>query len=741
MILRIAVPAPLRRNFDYLPPLEGLGNTGLVPGIRVTVPFGKRQMIGILVETVELASVDSERLKHAFKILDKTPVFNEELFSLLKWASEYYQYPLGMVLTNAIPALLRKGESFAIPTENRWRLTTAGQSLKLDQIPRAPRQVQLLSWMMSNGNTATAEQLNETEDKWRPIMAKLVAKAWVHIEQIREAETQPDITQDHPGIETGESIPRLNQAQQAAVASVLKQHAGYCAFLLDGVTGSGKTEVYLRIVAAVLKSRRQALVLVPEIGLTPQLIRRFRRRFNKTIAILHSGLTDTQRTRAWISAQTGQADIIIGTRSAVFAPLARPGVIIVDEEHDMSFKQQDGFRYCARDIAVIRAQRLLIPILLGSATPSLESLSNANLNRYRYLSLPKRAGEGNMPLVRIMDMRNQPMTDGLSKILLNSVSKHLAAGNQVLLFLNRRGYAPVLLCHACGWVARCERCESAMTLYQAQRRLRCHHCGKNQAVDPCCPNCKGTDLIPVGQGTERVEATLAACFPQTPVVRIDRDTTRRKNALKIKLELVNSGISCILVGTQMLAKGHHFPKVTFVGVINCDQGLFSADFRATERMAQLIVQVAGRAGRAERPGQVMIQTHYPEHPLLGCLIESGYRVFAQRLLEERCNAELPPYCYFALLRAEALAHDLPLRFLMDARQWAEGRCNPGVSLQGPVPAPMEKRAGRYRAQLLIQANKRTALHHVLTPWMQQLEESKLGRKVRWSIDVDPLEMY
>lgn len=741
MILRIAVPTPLRRNFDYLPPLEGVRDADLVPGIRVTVPFGKRQLIGILVEVVDQANINSKRLKHAFKILDKTPVFNEELFSLLKWASGYYQYPLGLVLANALPALLRKGESFAIPAENRWCLTTSGQSLQLDQMPRAPRQAQLLSWMMGNGGTATAAQLDETEGKWRPIMAKLVTKAWVHIEQVSEAETQRDAVQDHRGIETDESIPKLNQAQYEAVESVLNRQEGYGAFLLDGVTGSGKTEVYLRIVAAVLKSRRQALVLVPEIGLTPQLIRRFRRRFNNTIAILHSGLTDTQRTRAWISAQTGQADIIIGTRSAVFAPLAHPGIIILDEEHDMSFKQQDGFRYSARDIAVMRSQQLLIPILLGSATPSLESLGNANLNRYRYLSLPERAGEGNMPLVRIMDMRNQPMKDGLSQVLLDSVSKHLAAGGQVLLFLNRRGYAPALLCHACGWVARCERCDSSMTLYQAQRRLRCHHCGKNQAADPCCPGCKGMELIPVGQGTERVEAVLAECFPQTPVIRIDRDTTRRKDALKTKLELVNSGISCILVGTQMLAKGHHFPKVTFVGIVNCDQGLFSVDFRATERMAQLIVQVGGRAGRAERPGQVMIQTHYPEHPLLNCLIESGYRVFAQKLLEERRNAQLPPYSHFALLRAEALDHNLAVRFLTDARQWAEGRCNQGVSLQGPVPAPMEKRAGRYRAQLLIHANKRTALHRVLTPWMQQLEESKLGRKVRWSLDVDPMEMY
>jgi primosomal protein N' (replication factor Y) len=459
------------------------------------------------------------------------------------------------------------------------------------------------------------------------------------------------------------------------------------------------------------------------------------------VVVLHSGLSNQERLNAWLWARDGKASIVIGTRSAVFTPLARPAVIILDEEHDMSFKQQEGFRYSARDVAIKRGQLEKIPVVLGSATPSLESLENCHRRRYKKLELPQRAGSAKPPEVTVLDVRKQPMQDGLSALLLNAMRRHLAAGGQVLLFLNRRGYAPTLLCHDCGWVAKCKRCDAHMTLFAGQRRLRCHHCGAERPADPACPECASTELRPVGAGTERLEESLRRQFPDTGIARIDRDTTRRKGAMQSLLDSVHDGSSRILIGTQMLAKGHHFPEVTLVGMVDVDQGLFSADFRATERMAQLIVQVAGRAGRAEKKGQVLIQTHHPEHPLLQVLLQSGYAAFAKAALEERKQANLPPFSYLALLRAEAVDSGLPLQFLQQARRLAEAQQVGGVQILGPVPAPMERRAGRFRAQLLLQAGSRAVLHRLLTPWVLQLEGDKLGRKVRWSLDVDPQEMF
>jgi len=543
-----------------------------------------------------------------------------------------------------------------------------------------------------------------------------------------------------PSSSTADRPPALNAEQQAALDALQASLGTFGVSLLDGVTGSGKTEVYLGLIDAVLARGEQALVLVPEIGLTPQLLARFRARFAVPIAVLHSGLSDRERLDAWLAAREGEACIVIGTRSAVFTPLARPGVIILDEEHDASFKQQEGFRYSARDVAVKRGQLEGIPVLLGSATPSLETLHNARQGRYAHHRLSERAGIAEPPQVAVLDVRAQPMNHGLSMALVNAVRRHLEADGQVLLFLNRRGYAPTLLCHECGWVATCRRCDAHMTLFAGQRRLRCHHCGAERPADPACPACGSEALRPLGAGTERLEEALQGLFPDTGIARIDRDTTRRKGAMQAMLDEVHAGRARILVGTQMLAKGHHFPEVTLVGLIDIDQGLFSADFRATERMAQLITQVAGRAGRAERPGQVLIQTHHPEHPLLQRLLAEGYAAFAQAALEERRQANLPPYSYLALLRAEAADPSLPLAFLQHARELAEGLGARGVQL-GPIPAPMERRAGRVRAQLLLQAAQRGALHRLLAPWLLQLEGDKLGRKVRWSLDVDPQEMF
>ena len=533
----------------------------------------------------------------------------------------------------------------------------------------------------------------------------------------------------------------LNPSQQAAVDAICAGLDRYHPFLLEGVTGSGKTEVYLQAIAAVITSGRQSLVLVPEIGLTPQLVARFRRRFPVPVAVLHSGLADRERLFAWQQARSGEAAIIIGTRSAIFTPLANPGLLVIDEEHDSSLKQQEGMRYSARDLAVWRARRLDIPVVLGSATPSLESLHNVEQQRYRHLVLPERTGAAQLPGFRIIDVCKQPLEQGLSRALLNRIRGHLEADGQVLLFLNRRGFAPTLICHACGWVAECRRCDARMTLHQRDRELRCHHCGSQRPIDPACPECSATDLRPLGQGTERVAEVLAAQFPDVESLRIDRDTTRRKGELASHLARAESGEARILLGTQMLAKGHHFPGVTLVAILNVDQGLFGTDFRSSERMAQLIIQVAGRAGRHDRPGEVVIQTHHPDHPLLQQLIRQGYPAFARVALAERRAAGLPPASHIALIRADATRQALPLEFLEGVRLRIELLGDGQLEIWGPVPATMERRAGRFRAQLLLQSGNRGKLQHALGTLVRQLEQAREARQVRWSVDVDPADTF
>ena len=730
-ILRIAIPSPLRRLFDYLPPA---GNSiALRPGQRLEVPFGHSRSIGMLLGLSERSDLPREKLKPALKLLDEEPLFSEPLLTLLEWASTYYHHPPGEVYHAALPVMLRHGKPAKVCKLNHWRLTAEGKAKGLHELKRAPRQAQLLQLLGNHPEGLDSEKLNALTENWQSPLQRLVEKGWVEIEQL------PCLP---PGsAEPANDPPPLNGDQQAALESITLAAGRFQPFLLEGVTGSGKTEVYLNAIDEVISTGRQALVLVPEIGLTPQLLGRFRHRFSVPIAVLHSGLSDGERLCAWLAARSGEAPIVIGTRSAVFAPLKNPGLIIVDEEHDASFKQQDGFRYSARDLAVRRAQIHNIPVVLGSATPSLESLANSRAGRYHPLPLPERAGAASHPAMYLLDVRQKPMSEGLSPALLAAMEGHLSAGGQVLLFLNRRGYAPTLLCHDCGWVSHCPRCDAHMTLYAGDKRLRCHHCGHEKPALQKCPDCSGTNLRPVGQGTERIEQALKARFPSHGLVRIDRDTTRRKGAMETMLADVQSGASRILIGTQMLAKGHHFPDVTLVGILDADQGLFSTDFRASERMAQLILQVAGRAGRADKPGEVLIQTHVPDHPLLQLLVQQDYARFAEAALEERQQAALPPYSHLALLRAEGVDPNTPTAFLEAARQLAEQIGNDGVVILGPVPAPMERRAGRTRAQLLLQAEKRADLHRLLNDWAAQLESIREGRKVRWSLDVDPIEMY
>lgn len=531
--------------------------------------------------------------------------------------------------------------------------------------------------------------------------------------------------------------PCLNAAQTQAIESVISNLHHYAPFLLQGVTGSGKTEVYLQIIEQVMSEGKQALILVPEIGLTPQTLIRFQQRFNVPIAVIHSNLNDTERLQAWFLAKNDLCPIVIGTRSAIFTPIPNLGLIVVDEEHDLSFKQHEGLRYSARDLSLVRAHFENIPILLGSATPSLETLHNVQQKKYQLLSLPERAGNANLPRFHLIDLRNQPLTQGLSATLIQAMRSELGKQHQVLLFLNRRGYAPTLLCHGCGKTVNCHRCDARLTLHFSPKKLCCHHCEFEQAVIKNCPHCHQDKLFSLGVGTQKLEFALKEIFPDIPVLRVDRDNTRRKTALRDLLDQIHTGKSQILIGTQMLAKGHHFPNVTLVAILDADAGLCSADFRATERIAQLVIQVAGRAGRAELQGHVYIQTHNPDHALLVKLIKEGYPAFSDAALNERHGASLPPFSHLALLRAESPESSHPMNFLTEIKSL--GQANQ-VQLLGPIPSPMEKRAGRFRAQLCFQSQSRVSLQQFLKTLVPRIHQLKSAKRVKWSLDVDPVEM-
>ena len=735
-ILRIAVPSPLYRTFDYLPPPDG-DLTTLRPGVRIRVPFGRRQTVGFLIEIGAESELDPALLRPALTVLDREPILPANVLALIQWAQRYYHHPPGEVFATALPVLLRQGEPAVAPRPPPlWRITATGLAALAESVMlrRAPVQRRLLDCLAQCPAGLDAETLRPVVRASAATLRALCAQGWVESAPV-DPPAMPEAAPTVPTIP-----PTLSAAQADAVAAVSAVLDRFQVFLLEGVTGSGKTEVYLRLIEAVLARGQQALVLAPEIGLTPQLLARFRERLPGPLAVLHSGLNDRERLNAWLLARDGTAKVVVGTRSAVFAPLRTPGLLIVDEEHDPSYKQQDGFRYHARDLAVIRGQQLGIPVVLGSATPALESVQNARGGRYRLLSLPERVGGGTEPPILILDVRRQPMTEGLSPPLLERMEVHLARNEQVLLFLNRRGFAPILLCHECGWLSQCQHCDARMTLHLRQRRLTCHHCGDHRPVDAVCPVCGSVDLRAVGHGTERLETALRPLFPGIGIARIDRDSTRRRGSLETLLADIHNGDRRILIGTQMLAKGHHFPEVTLVGIVDADQGLYGVDFRSSERMAQLILQVAGRAGRAEKPGTVIIQTHHPDHPLLRVLVSEGYPAFAAAALAERQEALLPPFAYQALLRAEAVDPERATAFLNAARALAEPIAD-GLELLGPAPAPMERRAGRYRAHLLIQATQRQALHRFLDRWAVLLWTERGDRQVRWSLDIDPMELY
>ena len=726
-IVRVALAVPLPRFFDYLYPPD---LTPIVGG-RVLVPFGSQKRVGIVVDLPVSSDVEKEKLKPIIDVLDADSLFNSTTWDWLAWSANYYRAALGDVLFQALPVKLRNGESAVKNDRTFWRITDLGkQALESGELKRAKKQIEALNLLLTQdlekGNNEISSAI------WSALKGK------DYVEEIivpTEQKSWQQVLRDNPLVNLDNRLT-LNKQQALAFSQLLFQE-GFNVWLLEGVTGSGKTEIYLQYIEEVLKKGKQVLVLVPEIGLTPQTVRRFQARFNVEIDVLHSNLNDTQRLNVWERARTGQSAIVIGTRSALFTQFSDLGLIILDEEHDGSFKQQDGWRYHARDLGIVLAQKLNIPILLGSATPSLESVNNVQNGKYHHLVLSKRAGNATALRQFVIDLKHQRIQNGLSEPLLKRMQEHLEKGNQVLLFLNRRGFAPVLLCHECGWIDECHHCEKPYTYHQYQRILRCHHCGAQKTVPMQCGHCGSTHLVTTGLGTEQLEETLKARFPQYNIARIDRDSTARKGKLEGYLEDIQQGKSQILIGTQMLAKGHHFPNVTLVALVNVDNALFSLDFRAEERLAQLYVQVAGRSGRAEKQGEVVLQTHYPDHPLLTTLLEKGYQAFAEETLKLRHNMGLPPFSFQALFKAQCRHSEEAENALSQLASFFYEQKIEGLQVLGPIPAPFSKKAGQYRWQLLLQHTSRKQLQSALSRYSPELIKSS---QVRLILDVDPLDL-
>ena len=730
-VLKVAINVPLSRQFDYLPPGSG---PAPAPGCRVLVQFGPRSQVGMVLSHANESALAPAKIRRCSSVLDEAPLLGDAELRLIRFTSDYYHHPIGEVVSAALPAILRQGKPLH-PVVEMIAATDAGTAADIELLAkRAPRQAELLETLLdAGGNGYEADQLTETLPNWRRVAKALFEKGLIARFETRSGDF--DETLAPPAVPG----PDLNKDQKVAVAA-LRSNDGFGAWLIEGVTGSGKTEVYLQRMQDIINEGKQVLVLVPEIGLTPQLVTRLRQRLGIEPALLHSGLTDIERLTAWRAARSGAARLVVGTRSAIFTPLKNPGLIVVDEEHDHSFKQQEGLRYSARDLAIVRAKHLDIPVVLGTATPTLEMLHHCRSGHYQHLRLPVRAGGAKPPALRLVDTARSPATDGISEPLAEAIRGHLQADGQVLIFLNRRGFAPTLICSSCGHIAGCDRCDSRLTVHARSRELRCHHCGHVRPLDTSCGEC-GEAVKPLGEGTERLEDALRDRFPGQTIMRIDSDSTQRKGAMHEALDQAREGEADVLVGTQMLSKGHHFPKLSLVGIVNADQGLFGTDFRSAERMAQSIIQVAGRAGRESRPGEVLIQTAFPEHVFWSTLINGGYEQVADEALAEREVTRWPPFTRLALIRSAAHRHEDALNFLEVARQSLQNHGAESLRVLGPVDAPMARKAGRYRTQLLLQSSDRRTLHGILRELRPALEQDPAARKVRWSIDVDPIELF
>ena len=739
-IVRVALDVPLATVFDY----SLAENMSVVEGQRVVVPFRRQQIVGIVMECMVESTLDIKRIKAVQQALTDVPPLTADMLKLLRFCSDYYQHPLGMTVLSALPTRMRNSVPIKLKQALTYGLSESGRSLDLEQLPKRKRVQRRILDALQEG-ALSSKQVRVLAPTAMTTLKSLLESGWVQENTLSpspspasgrgwsEAEGEGELSQV-----TFNNAHSLTIEQQHAVDAV-NQTKGYNCFLLHGITGSGKTEIYVHLMNQVLQRGGQVLLLVPEINLTPQLEHYFQNRFPEAdLVSLHSGLNEGERTQNWLHAQAGQARIVLGTRLSVFTPMPQLALIIVDEEHDASFKQQDGLRYSARDVAIFRANQRMVPIVLGSATPSLESYFNAQSGRYTLLRLSQRANaQAQLPTVRCINISNALLPEGISPAMLAALETRLQRKEQSLIFINRRGHAPVLMCTACGWLSGCPNCAGKLVLHLKDRRLRCHHCGHQQRVPPACPDCGNADLQPIGIGTQRVEATLQQHFPDARILRVDRDSTRNKGTWNAMRKQIQENAVDILVGTQMLAKGHDFPNLTLVGVLNPDGALYSSDFRASEKLFAQLSQVAGRAGRADKPGEVLVQTAFPEHPLFRALIAHDYETWAKTVLAEREQAGFPPFVFQVLLRAEGKQENEVFAFMHKARELAKAQ-GMEVEVYGVVPAAMPRRANHFLAQLLVQSNMRKFLQQFLRAWLPLLDDLP-AQKLRWSLDVDPLE--
>jgi primosomal protein N' (replication factor Y) len=726
---QVGIDSPLRRLFDYRIPNS---MTQLQPGCRVVIPFGKRSLMGIVVRLIDTPSIDASRLKTIQSTLDDDAIFDAESFSLIRWAARYYQFPLGSALFSSLPPALRKTKQKdeRASVEFKWRATsTSSEPLK-----RAPKQASIYAWIQQHANGVEPKQLRDQFPGSSAILKTLEQRGMIERVEVIQQASEPQML--------ATNSLQLTEDQSNVSNSILTTLGNFAVHLLEGVTGSGKTEVYFSLISEALKSApSQVLILVPEIGLTPQLYSRLEKHFGVTIGLLHSNITEKQRKQTWLNISKGKTRIILGTRLAVFTPIPHLQLIIVDEEHDASLKQQEGFVYHARDVAIYRAKQRSIPVVLGSATPSFESIHNAKLGRFQHLQLNKRIYSDLMPKIQFADMRTERAGTILSNPLCKAMHAHLQAGKQVILFLNRRGYAPALLCHDCGWVAKCARCDANMTYHSNTNKLICHHCDSSKHKPEQCPQCASNNIIMVGHGTQRIEEVLSQQFPDYSAIRLDRDITRRKGSLEKILDEIHQLKQQIIIGTQILSKGHDFPDVSLVGVLDIDYGIHSTDFRALERSAQLLIQVAGRSGRRSTQGEVFVQTHTPDHPLLLTLLHNGYPAFAAQALLSRQEWKLPPFSHHIAIRARSQNNDDLFIFLEKVASTARHMLPAEVSIQGPIVPSMEKKAGQFRAFILLAAHQRGLFNQSIDACLNYIETLPETRKVRWSIDVDPIDNF
>ena len=736
-ILNIALDVPLNRTFDYLS-----GDFAAKIGSRVVVPFAGRNLVGVVVGLATTSDFPIEKLKAVTHVFDDV-VFNAENLKLLKFCADYYHYPLGQALISALPLRLRQLKPAVSRKQFAYQLVQGAETSQIiAQIPTKKVLLHRIISALQASPILAAGDAALISAGWKKAMMALKNMGLV---------TEHEVLAVKASLPSSAIEPQLNGEQQQAIECVLALTHKFKPWLLYGITGSGKTEVYIKILQHILQEKdaqgfgSQVLVLVPEINLTPQLEARFRSRLSQyPLVTLHSNLSESERLQNWLAASTGAAKIVIGTRLSVFTPMPHLKLIVIDEEHDGSYKQQDGMRYHARDVAIMRAKQLNISIVLGSATPSLETWHNASKGQYGLLTLKQRAVQNaQLPTIFCIDTAKSPTENGLSPLLIKALRERLNRGEQSLLFLNRRGYAPVLHCNACQWTSGCTRCAAKLVVHLSQKRLKCHHCGLEQKIPLQCPSCGNADIKPIGQATQRLEQTLQTLLPNARISRVDRDSMRSKDALTDMLAQVHAGEIDILVGTQMLAKGHDFPNLTLVGVLDTDSALYTPDFRAAEKLFAQLMQVAGRSGRADKAGEVLIQTAFPQHELFDALRSQDYVSFANAQLQERTAMQFPPSSFFALLRAEAADFSVVNQFLTNAGNLARALKSADVKhevmIYDIIRPQMERLKSMERGQLLLQANTRLALQQLLKTWVPKLRALPIANKVRWSLDIDPLE--